>query len=124
MNLASQSVLEGLNACLDHRGEVSNIRITFNRILPRNLYMSSDLYSWTGYDISGKDGHKIVCMPKSTVSGQWEKGTTEIISKSIFQSMYFVITILVVVTMIIGVCRAIVRGRSPVYHLHDVSNVE
>lgn len=23
MNLASQSVLEGLNACLDHRGEVS-----------------------------------------------------------------------------------------------------
>ena len=22
MNLASQSVLEGLNACLDHRGEV------------------------------------------------------------------------------------------------------
>lgn len=25
MNLASQSVLEGLNACLDHRGEVSII---------------------------------------------------------------------------------------------------
>ena len=24
MNLASQSVLEGLNACLDHRGEVYN----------------------------------------------------------------------------------------------------
>ena len=24
MNLASQSVLEGLNACLDHRGEVSS----------------------------------------------------------------------------------------------------
>ena len=25
MNLASQSVLEGLNACLDHRGEVRTV---------------------------------------------------------------------------------------------------
>ena len=28
MNLASQSVLEGLNACLDHRGEVNLVFIT------------------------------------------------------------------------------------------------
>ena len=33
MNLASQSVLEGLNACLDHRGEVyiSELDQTFKR---------------------------------------------------------------------------------------------
>lgn len=28
MNLASQSVLEGLNACLDHRGEVLLVSIS------------------------------------------------------------------------------------------------
>lgn len=31
MNLASQSVLEGLNACLDHRGEVSTF-CSYNKV--------------------------------------------------------------------------------------------
>jgi midasin (ATPase involved in ribosome maturation) len=33
MNLASQSVLEGLNACLDHRGEVSLLMLCSDSLI-------------------------------------------------------------------------------------------
>lgn len=70
MNLASQSVLEGLNACFDHRGEVS-AGFIIHCSLSNNLCFFQDLYSRVGYDISGEDQHKIICMPEPTIPGQW-----------------------------------------------------
>ena len=41
MNLASQSVLEGLNACLDHRGEVSTNNIISTGVFPDTVCIPS-----------------------------------------------------------------------------------
>jgi len=57
MNLASQSVLEGLNACLDHRGEVSTDTIIQCSLCNGLCFFSffQDLHSRVGYDISGEN---------------------------------------------------------------------
>ena len=77
MNLASQSVLEGLNACLDHRSEVrtwtptTSLRSTWAGVSGVHLGLTAGVHSSAGYGIHCVKGDKDICLPEPCCTGRW-----------------------------------------------------
>lgn len=72
LNLASQAVLEGLNACLDHRGEVYIPAL--DRIFSLSIRDNNDSLDDCGYQDGDRKGCRIFATQNPHVHGSGRKG--------------------------------------------------